>query len=119
MSLIQLAVLAGIVLVLGLFVIRPVLTSQAKARLIADLPQRALPVASTMSLPSAANASGEGGLPVLTGEIEDSPAFGTTAPAEADPPMDPVTRLRRLIEERQAESVEILRAWMEQDEERA
>jgi flagellar M-ring protein FliF len=33
--------------------------------------------------------------------------------------MDPVARLRRLIEERQSESVEILRGWMEQDEERA
>ena len=32
---------------------------------------------------------------------------------------DPVARLRRLIEERQAESVEILRGWMEQEEEKA
>jgi flagellar M-ring protein FliF len=33
--------------------------------------------------------------------------------------VDPVARLRRLIEERQAESVEILRGWMEQEEEKA
>jgi flagellar M-ring protein FliF len=32
---------------------------------------------------------------------------------------DPAARLRRLIEKRQAESIEILRGWMEQDEERA
>ena len=32
---------------------------------------------------------------------------------------DPVTRLKRLIEERQAESVEILRSWMDEAEERA
>jgi flagellar M-ring protein FliF len=32
---------------------------------------------------------------------------------------DPATRLRRLIEERQAESIEILRGWMEPEEERA
>ncbi len=32
---------------------------------------------------------------------------------------DPVARLRRLIEERQSESMEILRSWMEHDEEPA
>ena len=32
---------------------------------------------------------------------------------------DPVARLRRLIEERQSESIEILRSWMEHDEEPA
>jgi len=53
---------------------------------------------------------------VLTGEIDDGPEF---APLATDEAMDPVSRLRRLIEERQAESVEILRGWMEQDEERA
>ncbi|WP_329608590.1 hypothetical protein [Paragemmobacter aquarius] len=35
-----------------------------------------------------------------------------------DPDADPVTRLRRLIEERQAESVEILRGWMEAEPEK-
>ncbi|MBE0553219.1 MAG: flagellar M-ring protein FliF, partial [Rhodobacteraceae bacterium] len=49
-------------------------------------------------------------LPALTGVIEDE--------AADDPPDDPVTRLRRLIAERQAESVEILRGWMELEEER-
>ena len=34
-------------------------------------------------------------------------------------PLDPVARLRKLIEERQSESVEILRSWMELDEEKA
>lgn len=32
-------------------------------------------------------------------------------------PLDPVERLRRLIEEREEETVEILRSWMEEDEE--
>ena len=32
---------------------------------------------------------------------------------------DPIARLRYLIEERQAESIEILRSWMEHDEEPA
>jgi flagellar M-ring protein FliF len=30
---------------------------------------------------------------------------------------DPVARLRRLIEEREEETVQILRSWMEEDEE--
>jgi flagellar M-ring protein FliF len=38
---------------------------------------------------------------------------------KAEPGPDPVTRLRRLIEERQTESIEILRGWMEQEEEKA
>jgi len=33
------------------------------------------------------------------------------------PPQDPVERLRRLIEEREEETVEILRSWMEDDDE--
>ena len=120
MSLIQLAVLALVALVLGLFVIRPVLTSQARARLEADAMPLALPGAGAMSLPaSGLEAPGDGPMEILTGEIEDSPAFGMTALTDVDQPTDPVARLRRLIEERQAESVEILRGWMEQDEERA
>lgn len=35
------------------------------------------------------------------------------------PPTDPVARLRQLIEARQAESVEILRGWMDEREEKA
>jgi flagellar M-ring protein FliF len=30
---------------------------------------------------------------------------------------DPVTRLKRLIEEREEETVDILRSWMDEDEE--
>ena len=36
---------------------------------------------------------------------------------EGAPPRDPVERLRQLISERQAESVEILRSWMDEREE--
>ncbi len=36
---------------------------------------------------------------------------------QEDFPLDPVERLRRLIEEREEETVEILRSWMEEDEE--
>lgn len=111
MAVLQLLVLASVAVVLGLFVIRPVLTSQSRqARLAPDMPPLALPGAGP-----AFDGPGE----VLTGEIEDGPEFALPDVSEEGLPMDPVARLRRLIEDRQAESVEILRGWMEQDEERA
>lgn len=131
MSLIQIVVLGLVALVLGLFVLRPVLTS--RARLAEEAPRLALPGAAGMAgqaeallegsaLPMnvIAGTGGAGAMPeILNGEIEDGLGFADGAMAEGDLPMDPVSRLRRLIEERQAESVEILRGWMEQDEERA
>ena len=107
MSVIQIAVLALVALVLGLFVLRPLLLNGARgpAALPAPAPVLALP-----------GLAGGGDEPrVLTGVIDDGPGMIT---GEAVPP-DPVARLRRLIEERQAESVEILRGWMELEEERS
>lgn len=105
MALIQLTVIAAVVLALGLFVLRPLLR-----------PSRPEPM--PLSLPPASSPSG---LPVLTGEIDDGsdmPAMSIVSPrAEAEPAPDPVERLRRLISERQAESVEILRSWMDEREE--
>ena len=113
MSLVQMAVLALVALVLGLFVLRPILTGGTPA-----LP----PPATTLALPGVSSrASGD----VLTGEIDDLgfPQMTMNLSFDDDPPaagdLDPVTRLRKLIEERQAESVEILRSWMELDEENA
>jgi flagellar M-ring protein FliF len=123
LAILQLVVLAAVALVLGVFVIRPVLTSQARqARVGADAAPLALPGATCLGAgqgrtPDAAILDGRG--EVLTGEIEDGPEFALAALTDDGLPMDPVSRLRRLIEERQAESVEILRGWMEQDEERA
>ena len=112
MSLIQLGVLALVSLILGLFVIRPILGSATRTT---ALPAPAL----TLALPGVGAAS-SGALPVLNGEIDD-PGVGD---AGFDPhdsvtklEQDPVARLRRLIEERQSESLEILRSWMEHDEE--
>ena len=112
MSMLQIGVLALVALVLGLFVIRPVLMSPARAVLPAP-PQ-------TLALPGGIAADTR----VLTGEIDDGDlpplsVISGRGPAISDEPADPVTRLRRLIEERQAESVEILRGWMEFDEEKA
>lgn len=107
MSLIQLAVLALVVLVLGLFVLRPILTARGSA-------SRAM-----LAPPSPAGAA-------LTGEVEEGQSrSGAALLAQALPARDspdraahlvdvdePVARLKRLIAERQDETVEILKSWM-------
>jgi flagellar M-ring protein FliF len=113
MTMIQTAVLALVALVLGLFVIRPVLTSANRPALAApDIP---------LALPPAT----EDGVMALNGELDagyDFGGFPTVGGEQIDGEAtqeDPATRLRRLIEERQTESIEILRGWMEHEEENA
>ena len=145
MALLRLAVLALVSLVLGLFVLRPILGGKAGADAQPDTLGGALPGPATApqpaasGLPSAAPALSQGfpdpnaipDLPPLTGEIDDggfSPPemavvsdidFGDDdgLPALGGEPQDPVDRLRALIEERQGEMVEVLRGWMEDEEE--
>jgi flagellar M-ring protein FliF len=117
MSMIQTGVLAAVALILGLFVVRPVLTSASRQALPAPGEQLALP-------PASGSMSG-----ALEGEVEtgfDFGGFGGGGFAGGDFAMgdggdaieeDAATRLRRLIEERQSESIEILRGWMENEEE--
>jgi flagellar M-ring protein FliF len=118
MSMIQLAVLSLVALILGLFVIRPILTSSASGR------AKLAPTFETLALPGGMPRDGIVGN-ALNGEIEEFGIMPSTADfSEQEAAMtgietDPVARLRRLIEERQAESVEILRSWMENDEEPA
>ncbi|MFN3644671.1 MAG: flagellar basal-body MS-ring/collar protein FliF [Gemmobacter sp.] len=108
MRLIQLGVAAAVIVILGLFVLRPILAGNRR------MPQPERPA---LALPGQAEA-----IPVLTGEIDEpgSDLRRNAIAAEADdqPPSDPVDRLRKLIAERQTESVEILRSWMEEREER-
>lgn len=105
MGLIRLAALAAVVLFLALFVLRPILHAPGRDA-AADL----LPGLSPPPAP-------EG--PVLTGEIDDdSPGSAGLRVAEERPtPPDPVERMRQLIAERQDETLEILRNWMEEPEE--
>jgi flagellar M-ring protein FliF len=95
MSLIRLGVLALVAVILGLFVVRPILRS---AR-----PAPALPALEPLPLEA----------PIV-------PAFTPIGFAGADlgiadaEIVDPVTRLRRLIEERQDETAQILQNWIEE-----
>ena len=120
MRLIQMGVLAAVALILGLFVLRPILARGEEEA-----------GAASGALPAPAD-GGEAG-PTLDGEIEplggfdnlpvvgDGPDFGGMGMVDFDAPAeeDPVDRLRGLIAERKTETVEILRSWLEEDKEQA
>ncbi len=96
MTLVELGVLALVVALLGLFVLRPALAARQQ---------------NPLALPE--------GQPALDGEVTPpEPSTPDLIDITLDAETDPVARLRRLIEERQAESVEILRGWMESEPEK-
>lgn len=106
MTLLQLAVLAIISLILGLFVVRPILTSRTAPALPAPLPVASPALSGVIEegdfVPRNMALVGGGPLAAQTG--------GSPGPEEV---ADPVARLRRLISERQEETVEILKSWMD------
>ena len=124
MSIIQAVVLAVVAIVLGMFVVRPVLSGPPNAAMA----QLAPPADG----PASADAA-EAGLTPLTGEITDNNFDAGNIPVISDAQtgadgvsaitaaggQDPVERLRGLIGERQEETVEILRSWLEGEEETA
>ena len=147
MSILQLAVLALVALVLGLFVLRPILTSRGTAAgpvALGSPGDTAGAISGPADMPELANLGTNGAreqndlpeLPALTGEIDDGQGFpgmtvvsdfdfddgndqggDGTLPALSQTTGDPVERLRALIDERQSETVEILRGWMNNSEE--
>ena len=120
MRLIQIAVLSIVAIVLGLFVLRPILTRASEPNLIAAEPEPTVlppPSSEPQAETSAALANG-GGLPELPMMPMHQMAIGNGMPG-SDAPQDPVDRLRNLIEERQDEAVQILEGWMNDEEEPA
>lgn len=125
MSAIQMAVLAIVTLILGLFVIRPLL-SRAPPSGSASVPGLPAPSSNASTNPAADDFAP---LPSLTGEIDggDGPlpdlpmlsSFGDGDQAPSLASQDPVDRLRAMIGDRQEETVEILRSWLEEKEESA
>ncbi|MDR9393241.1 MAG: flagellar basal-body MS-ring/collar protein FliF [Roseovarius sp.] len=129
MSLLQAVVLGIVAVILGLFVIRPILTRAPAEQ-----------VAPRLASPATDSPAGTDGEPTgnaenaaLTGEIQQgngrkdismiggsgesgNPDGGALTPAPND---QQVQRLRDLIGERQDETVEILRSWLEGEEEKA
>lgn len=113
MSLAQIGILALVSLILGFFVVRPILTSNPSS---ADS-QLALP-----GIEGAAEPFPE--LPPLDGEITEPDGFaGDLALPDFEPLPDPgqgkTQRLRELVEERRDETIEVLNQWMADQEERA
>ncbi|MEM9757202.1 MAG: flagellar M-ring protein FliF C-terminal domain-containing protein, partial [Pseudomonadota bacterium] len=119
LALVALAVIFGVV--------RPALASAGTARPAGSLPQPDdVAIRDDLNPPGDDTADDPldlGGLPGLPA-LGDAPAWDgeiitSDAPDDAfdSGSDDPVDRLRRLIEEREAETVEILRSWMEEDEE--
>ncbi len=99
MTLIELGLLSIVATLLGLFVLRPALANRAAA------PPLALPDTTPPALEGEVSGSFDmPELPIIDISLDTDP--------------DPVARLRRLIDERQAESVEILRGWMEAETEK-
>jgi flagellar M-ring protein FliF len=109
MGMAQLAVLAVVSLVLGLFVVRPILLrapAQTTAALAPPDPSLA---------PADASSPGElPSLPALDGEIDGGFAPLGELPSfdSINANTDPAARLRELIEEKQDETVEVLSQWM-------
>ncbi len=123
MSLIQAVVLGLVALFLGLFVVRPILSP---ARRAAELALAGPPASDTGAARDAKSTAPA--VKALTGEIDDSEINADDLPVvsgrnaritnDADGE-DAVARLRNMIGERQEETVEVLRSWLEGEEENA
>lgn len=106
MALAQVGILGLVSLILGLFVVRPILLSKPSAA----APQLAPPV------PSIEIDEGFGGLP-LDGEVSGPGDFGGDLGFPDFEPLpeignSPAQRLRQLVEDRQDETVEVLSQWI-------
>jgi flagellar M-ring protein FliF len=122
MSAIQMAILALVTLILGLFVVRPILSrsSPPDPANVLSLPTIAVNEGDTMQAQTRNQSTGpDFGIPALA----ESPVIGNELAALPEFPAmeimsdDPVERLRTMIGERQEETVEILRSWLEDKEE--
>ncbi|MBO6923568.1 MAG: flagellar M-ring protein FliF [Roseicyclus sp.] len=134
MRLAQLMILAAVALAIAFGLIRPILSRPPMAA--AESP-RGLPLTPALSqgalVPTQSAADGAASAQMLGYDPSQSPSDGSGSdvaaadteagtpglPAVSNAVADPVERLRRLIEEREDETVEILRGWMEEDEEPA
>ena len=101
-TLVRMAGLAAVILILSLFVLRPLLSARPAPEGLDGL--------AALGGPSGGGAE-RGALPALVGSVE--PFDAQAVPLEPEPRVDPVERMRQLIADRQDETLEILRHWME------
>ncbi|MGR3661618.1 MAG: flagellar basal-body MS-ring/collar protein FliF [Paracoccaceae bacterium] len=134
MRLIQVGVVAIVTLVLGLFVLRPIFSKTPlpvrPGPQIANIHEKETSLDRTHGSVEIGSES-PSQIRALTGEIDTSNTLPTGFPSASDTnasvamipglPLsqsDPVDRLRQITENRQDETVEILRNWIENSEER-
>jgi flagellar M-ring protein FliF len=129
--LLQISLLSLVALAIALGLLRPMLRSMPLAANTASLPRpdgqppratpaldgpAALSISSDQRALMPANATDGTALPDAMVQRGAGADVGVPALASARNP-DPVERLRQLIEEREEETIEILRSWMNEDEE--
>lgn len=104
MQLIQIAVAAIVALVLGLFVVRPIMAGGSGG--------------SSGSLPPPDDFDFPGGAEPAMAMMDTDAMFGNDQPllGGGSEPADAVSRLREMIAERESETVQILQDWMEEPE---
>ncbi|MFB2595813.1 flagellar basal-body MS-ring/collar protein FliF [Paracoccus sp. p4-l81] len=111
---IQVLAFSLVALILGLFVLRPILTAAAVSRAKLDDSPAPASTDSTVLPPLAIGAAADFALPD-TGfpsmAIGDFGGFGSSSDTD-----DPVARLKRLIGERREETVQVLKSWMTERE---
>jgi len=112
MAVIRIAALTLVALILGLFVLRPLLTARRNEQ-AAALTDRAGEGA--QALPAATETGAADAGAAEAGSRELVPAARLEEAGRPDD-ADPVSRLRRLIDERRNETVEILRSWMDDED---
>jgi flagellar M-ring protein FliF len=122
MSAIQMAVLALVTLILGLFVVRPLLMRPTSVDAGAPVALPDMSGGTDIANDSAEGSNGDAfelpELPMISGFDDGGsglPDLGIGAQGDEDS----VDRLRAMIGERQEETVEILRSWLEDKEENA
>ncbi|RMF46176.1 MAG: flagellar M-ring protein FliF [Deltaproteobacteria bacterium] len=121
-TLLKIGLLAATALAIGVFVIRPALSQAGNAALALEGDSGTADVdpgvAMAADLPSFEDENPVQDFQPMTDLAMFDPgnAFDGNSDDE-DETVDPVERLRALIAERQAETVEILRGWMQDDEE--
>ncbi|WP_373634927.1 flagellar basal-body MS-ring/collar protein FliF [Yoonia sp. SS1-5] len=101
MRLIQIGVLALVSLILGLFVVRPILTQMSSQQLIES---------------SGDLSEADDVVPPMTMAISDDTMgdfMGGDVGMIASPDEDPVSRLRNMIADREEETIQILQDWIE------
>lgn len=101
MQLIQVAVLAVVALILGLFVVRPILLQARPAISAADTV--ALPEPADIDPPMAMAIGDDSMGDFMSGDLSSAENGGD----------DPVSRLRQMITDRETETIQILQDWIE------